>query len=392
VKNLIGIILDKWVRPVIYGHDYTGGTDKKVAVDPTTKATLVKIDGLTIEHWRQLVWYIDGTVATGDGQAAKLRLPNSINSWDVGDVEMVIDTAPTGAALIIDIESSTDNSTWTTLFSTKPQINATANVDNGSHVFSDTSLAALDYVRLNVDQVGSTVAGADLTVNIKMLRRVCSGYVFDAASSTKKAAGVYNSFTFSHTCSGTNRLLVVGVAEHETSYNITKVEYNGVLMTEIRKDFRATTANDPRSYIYYLINPASGANNVEVFVGSNPNNVVIAGAVSFTGAKQSGQPDANNGNNGESTASSVSVTTVADNTIVVDSVSVEDGPVLTVDGSQTERWNLRTGGEGSGGGSTESKATAGAVSMDWTHNNKPWAISAASFAPVPDVGTYGFIT
>jgi len=43
MKNIVGIILDKFVDTLGYGHDYTGGTDEKVALDPTTKAIRVHL-------------------------------------------------------------------------------------------------------------------------------------------------------------------------------------------------------------------------------------------------------------------------------------------------------------------------------------------------------------
>jgi len=359
MKNIIGIVLDKWVRPVLYGHDYTGATDQKVGVDPTSKAVLVKIDGFTAEYTRQLVWYVDGVVATGTGQGPLIKMPdgdstwgvaanlkdnfddNSYNTakwvkegdgaqvleqntqleithaaaseyntsasvkafnltgssmfaeivdvgnqglasheailglrldasnalwftcnggnlkaykkvaatttqvgsnitynatthkywriressgttywdtstdsltwtnrwsvanpfavtgiepylqtgstgeasgsytyfddfnivdsaapiyWDIADVTLLADTAPTGAALIVDIQTSLDNSSFTTIFSTKPEIAISAKEDSNAGVLSDTRLNPNEYVRMDVSQVGSTIAGSDLTV------------------------------------------------------------------------------------------------------------------------------------------------------------------------------------------------------------------------------------
>lgn len=67
-------------------------------------------------------------------------------------------TAPTGASLIFDV-----NKNGTTLFTTqsaRPTITAGTNSDTSS-VPAVTSIAAGDYLTVDVDQIGSTVAGAD---------------------------------------------------------------------------------------------------------------------------------------------------------------------------------------------------------------------------------------
>src|SRR3990167_2827590 len=43
MKNIVGIVLDKYLKTLGYGHDYTGGTAQKIAVDPTTKALRIHL-------------------------------------------------------------------------------------------------------------------------------------------------------------------------------------------------------------------------------------------------------------------------------------------------------------------------------------------------------------
>lgn len=75
-----------------------------------------------------------------------------------------VKTAPTGQALIVDINKN-GTSIWNTNQANRLQIAATAN--SGSQTsFDTTSLAEGDYLTLDIDQVGSTVAGADLTVEL----------------------------------------------------------------------------------------------------------------------------------------------------------------------------------------------------------------------------------
>lgn len=114
----------------------------------------------SIEEKKMLVWFVSATVATGTEQGPTFHLDSA---YTANAVWMHVKTAPTGAALIVDI-----NEAGTTLFSTKPQIAASAETGGGSAVFSDTALADNAEITLDVDQVGSTVAGADLTVILEM--------------------------------------------------------------------------------------------------------------------------------------------------------------------------------------------------------------------------------
>ena len=114
--------------------------------------------------------------------------------------------------------------------------------------------------------------------------------------------------TWSHTCSGDNRILFVGVMALSGDY-ITGVTYNGVSMTLIAKNNPGTAE---RMYLYVLVNPASGANNV--VASSTTSDYLYAGSASYTGAKQSSQPDSNTSNSQNSTTSyATSTTSVADN-------------------------------------------------------------------------------
>lgn len=80
-------------------------------------------------------------------------------SLTIDSVDLRIKTAPTGAALIVDI-----NKGGTTIFSTRPEIAASATSGGGGAVLSVTTLAAGDLITVDLDQVGSSVAGSDLTI------------------------------------------------------------------------------------------------------------------------------------------------------------------------------------------------------------------------------------
>lgn len=91
---------------------------------------------------------------------------------------------------------------------------------------------------------------------------------------------VGTSFTASYTVgSGSNRLLVVGVVGDLTLDDVTGVTYNSVAMTQVGKV--QTPTGGRWTYLYYLLNPASGSNNVVVSAGSS--HFLGVGAADYTG-------------------------------------------------------------------------------------------------------------
>lgn len=153
-----------------------------------------------------------------------------------------------------------------------------------------------------------------------------------AYDSSSGGAGSTSTLTFSHTCSGTNRLLLVSVTVPQAS-SVTSVTYNGVSMTGI------TSQNAPldlRAYLYYLINPTSGANNVVVTL--NGSNFKSANSVSYTGANQYLQPDAFN----SAASYTVNNTVIGSSCWIVSTIGTEG--TWTAGGSYVVR-----GGQVSGG-------------------------------------------
>lgn len=115
------------------------------------------------------------------------------------------------------------------------------------------------------------------------------------------------SFTFSHTCSGSDRLLIVYLtARGDASDTISGVTYDSVAMTRIKA--KNHTASNEWIYIYALLNPSTGSNTVSVT--KTASNVSYRGAVSYTGVDQSQTLTAITG---ESTTNSISLTSTVDN-------------------------------------------------------------------------------
>jgi hypothetical protein len=209
-------------------------------------------------------------------------------------------------------------------------------------------------------------------------KAIHSSIGFDATSNSGDKGSV-SSYSWSHTCTGSNLLLACGVTiVNASDLTVTTVTYNSVALTPIRSDVKQGANNYYyRSTILYLIAPATGSNTVAVTL-SGTAYYSVGGVVSYTGAKQSGQPDANNGANGTGTAVSVDVTTVADNCWVFDTAL--GGYSFSACGN-TQRWNVA--GYGAGADTNGPKTPPGAQTMSWTQSSSyAWVISAASFAPI----------
>ena len=88
-------------------------------------------------------------------------------AYTITEVRASVGTAPTGATLICDVHKN-----GTTIFTTqanRPTIAISGNTDM-SGAPDVTALADDDYITVDIDQIGSTIAGADLTVQIYMTK------------------------------------------------------------------------------------------------------------------------------------------------------------------------------------------------------------------------------
>lgn len=92
-----------------------------------------------------------------------LRLPVE-GTYIITGVRLMAGTAPTGQALLVDV-----NKNGTTIYTTqsnRPTIAAGANSGGPGATPDVTALVAGDYLTIDIDQIGTTVAGSDLVVSI----------------------------------------------------------------------------------------------------------------------------------------------------------------------------------------------------------------------------------
>jgi hypothetical protein len=212
---------------------------------------------------------------------------------------------------------------------------------------------------------------------------------FDNATDGGNATAT--SLTFSHTCgSGSSRVLLVGFNGDSIggADDITGVTYGGVSMSPLAK-VTVAASGDRITYMYGLIAPATGANNV--IISASSSHVLQGGASSYTGAKQTGLPDATNTNVSSAGATSLdtSVTTVADNAWIVlveNCYNFGEAPIAGA-GTQRRVFDGTNGGWGlfdSNGPFTP----AGSHSIGTTRSSNPFnlAIIHVAVSIAPDTG------
>ena len=114
------------------------------------------------------------------------------------------------------------------------------------------------------------------------------------AIDTTSQSGAWNnaesSVTYSHTCNGSDRVLVVFVTNYAGAVTVSGITYNGTALTQVgtRISYNSSTR---WVTAWVLIAPASGANNVVVTLSGT--DYVRTMATSLTGAYQTTQPNAN---------------------------------------------------------------------------------------------------
>ena len=195
----------------------------------------------------------------------------------------------------------------------------------------------------------------------------------DAVSTINNSAA--GPSTTTHTCAGSDRLLVVCLAFYHSSAFVSALTYNGVALTF----FDAFSDFQYNSQIWYLVAPATGANTLSITFSGSVFGMGLT-AISFTGADQSTPLSAFTSASGTSTTPSIAVSSAADQ-IVVDSLCITHSGTLAVGASQTERANfISNSGAIKHGASTEPGAAS--TTMDWSNSSSQgWVLSGAAVMP-----------
>lgn len=212
---------------------------------------------------------------------------------------------------------------------------------------------------------------------------------FDAATRFLPSTGT--TATFAHTVTGSNTLLVV--FSNIQANNTLTATYNGVSMTQVFKQFSGTGSD--YMYCFVLINPTTGTNNVVLTSGAGAGtNWSAQMALSYTGCKQTSQPDSSNSiQNGLGTGNqTVSTTVVAANCWTVYGLFPQNNDPS---GVVTQNNQSRLTGNGNAGDSNATVST-GSIAGGWNFlladNNAMGVVSIAPFvAPVVNSNFLSFM-
>lgn len=200
---------------------------------------------------------------------------------------------------------------------------------------------------------------------------------FDAQAVSSYSGGT--SVTWSHTCTGSDRVLIVG-AYCGTSAAFTAT-YNGVSMTAINSLAMSGAAAGQYLRLWYLINPATGANNCVLSSTSD----MYGFSTSYTGASQVTQPDSTNtgGNASGSTSLTVSTTTTVDNDWLVGicyaGTAISAGTNTTLRSAISNILYMVD--------SNSAQTPAGSKSMNITHSSSFDGMIVAGIQPVASGGS-----
>lgn len=200
---------------------------------------------------------------------------------------------------------------------------------------------------------------------------------FDAASGNQVNPG--SSLTTSHTCTGSNLVLVVFCVTNSGADSITGVTYNGTSLTRITI---FDTAQGPW-YAYYLVNPATGTHNLVVNSDRGTNVLTYAGA-SYTGCLQTSAVinAFASGTTSSSSSFTQAVTSTVDNCWVtlgfMDNFSSSSGG-YTAGSNTTLRYNSGWSGFGD---SNAVVHPAGSLTVGASKSFASWHHIAIAIAPV----------
>lgn len=199
---------------------------------------------------------------------------------------------------------------------------------------------------------------------------------FDAGSNNVPPTNT----SWSHTCTGSNRILFCTGRAPTT--DPTAISYNSGALTKTRNSL---SFDSGFCFHWYRIAPdASGALTIAITGPTNPSAV----GLSYTGALQSGVPDASNtASVSGANALAVTVTTVLDNCWVVGSATDTNGAGVTSAGANTTlRATVNNSMKGYDNGGPQTPAGAVTLNVSDTSSAANLGWIAASFPPAAATG------
>lgn len=194
---------------------------------------------------------------------------------------------------------------------------------------------------------------------------------FDAATGNKITSGTTNTWSHIVASGKSNQILIVSV---DAGQSVSGVTYNGVAMTSL--GLVNYNSNNEHLSLWYLLNPATGANNVVVTLSAS--SFCIGCSASYYGAAQSSTFGTLASNSGAAATSSTNtVTTTSSNQLVIDTVNNGAASTDTATASQTKRFQPATSGAAIG----DIAATGSNMTLTWSFTSGVWAQMSIAMNP-----------
>lgn len=241
------------------------------------------------------------------------------------------------------------------------------------------------------------VASADATTAQSYILSFATINTVGAAASSN--AGNVSSYTFSYNSgtTGVNRALFVGISYRHACFGgcdktVGSVTYGGQALTQVGVVSYETgsfpVTRHARVYIYRLVNPPTGANNLVVNWSSSLEQGAVIGAVTYDNVNQSTPTGTFASATGTSTTPSVTVTGDTDR-LMFGVVGGRTTSNYAVTGGGTQLWSQRpVSGETAGSGQSEPGAAS--VTLTWSGSNNEWAAGGVSIIPTANVPNITF--
>jgi hypothetical protein len=260
-------------------------------------------------------------------------------------------------------------------FTNKYNQSQTANITGNASTINQATINS--YLNVNGDGLVWSVTKA-----VESLSTIA----FDATSSMTRSTTA-SSISWSHTTgAGNNRLLLVTVGVHVatgTPTTVTSVTYGGTPLTQVTTALYSSTNPQVRTYVFRLINPASGANTITVNFAAAT--LSVAGAVTYSGVDQNSPIQTSSTSTGSGTTASSSVTVTGSGRLLFGYLGghrTANTWTITEGTGQTNRWSQISQlykGRGS-----DKSVTAGSQSMSWTFNRQAsYVVSTIVINPAP---------
>jgi prepilin-type N-terminal cleavage/methylation domain-containing protein len=213
----------------------------------------------------------------------------------------------------------------------------------------------------------------------------CSIVSVDDTSTGSTDGG--STITISHTTSGSNRLMLVGVSfNNDNSETVTSVTYNGVALT---LEGTETNSDDARVELWSLVAPDTGTHNVVITFSAALAQQAVAGVMTFTGVDQSTPLGSFYSSQGDDTTTASLDITSADGEFVYAVIAAEYD-ALTAGSGYSEQWNMSLSGTKTNGAGGTTNCGAATVPMSWNliadaSPSNHWAIGGVSIKPTSAV-------